>query len=762
MEKIVLGIDLGTTYSAAAYVDEQGRLVIIKSPNGETTLASVVQVKGDKVIVGDAALNEWIVDEEHVVRWVKRSMGERDYQFPRERLFAVAAGAATALDEGRIGDDLRGEFAGKGVGLSESAEVYVRTEGEQWIVIDGERGFVLMRGGGNIAVYQGMSAVEISAEILKVLKGYAETQLGQKVRDAVITCPAYFNTVEITNTKRAGELAGFNVLRIVQEPVAAAVYYGIEHIENGEKVLVCDLGGGTFDATVLTLEGDVFKPMSTMGDRKLGGHEWTSELVDLVAEKVRAETGEDPRNDLLARQVLYENCERSKRAFAQVAEVPVSLPWKGRTVDVRVTRDEFEARTEYLMTNMVSWCQQSLEKIGLKWKQIDRILMVGGSSRLRRMAAALEEESGKKPVLCNTPDLAVAYGAAIMAKGKVRTRKSSGGVTDSRPGGGLTDVAWERPIVRSLGTRVFDRDRVCIMNALIIPHGTATPVSKSSDDFEISVNGQEFFDVPIVEFDNETLFDAICCYRFWCIADAKRGERIRITFHYDNNGALTAEAADVGTGKTLRCDAVKYQEPNIEELSVRLNRRWVVFALDVSGSMEGDKIRRAKEALIKNARELIELGDGECLVGVASFSSDADIVCRPTADADALAASVRGITTGTTTAMDEGINVARELVLGAPAGADRDVVLVTDGMPDGDRRQSTCEAAARTKSMGVDLSVLGIGSGDVDEDFLKVLTPNFLVIDSLKDMGKQVGTLLTRASNARGAKTPKSKGGLRT
>ncbi|MCI0582004.1 MAG: Hsp70 family protein, partial [Chloroflexi bacterium] len=233
MEPIIVGIDLGTTYSAIAYVNEQGVATVIPNADGQSTTPSVVLVEGGRVVVGSVALNQWVTNEEHVVRWIKRAMGDPAYRF------------------------------------------------------------------------QGLSAAEVSAEVLKALKADAEAQLGVPLDEAVITCPAYFAAVEIENTKRAGELAGFRVREVVKEPTAAAVYYGVDNMRDGETVLVCDLGGGTFDATVLTYARGVFMPRASAGDRKLGGHDWTMELVNLVAERLVEKKGDDPRNDLVAAQLLY-------------------------------------------------------------------------------------------------------------------------------------------------------------------------------------------------------------------------------------------------------------------------------------------------------------------------------------------------------------------------------------------------------------------------------------------------------------------------
>ncbi len=678
MSKIVVGIDLGTTYSAIAYVDDSGRPRVIPNADGKTTTPSAVLIQDGGVAVGDMALNQWVTNEERVVRWIKRAMGDAGYHF------------------------------------------------------------------------QGLSPVEISAEILKALKADAELYLGEPLEEAVITCPAYFAAIEIENTKLAGELAGFRVREIVKEPTAAAVYYGIEQMRDGETVLVCDLGGGTFDATALAYKNGVFAPLATKGDRQLGGHDWTMDLVELVAERLEARFGDDPRNDLLAGQMLYEACEQAKRDYARLTEIAIPCHFQGRMEQVVVTRDDFEARTEYRIQQVVSWSEQALAKAqpALTWKEIDRILLVGGSSRLRRLALALEEASGKKPVQTGEPDLMVALGAAILARGQVRPRKPAGGLVEAARGG-LIDVDYLRVISRSLGTRAIatEKGKPRIANSLIIPHGTESPVSRSRDDYRISSSGQPYFDVPVVEFENDDDdFEVVGNFRFACLPDAKRDELVEVTFHYDISGIVTVEARDLKTGQMLVGERLPYEEDG----RLRLKPRWVVFAIDASYSMEGGKMGDAKKALVSNARDLLALSGEGCKIGIVSFANVAQIVCRPTADIAAIEQAVAGIYPSGMTAMDDGIRQAVELVMAAPAGVDRDVVMVTDGMPDGHRRHNTLAMAEEAKRKGVTLSTVGIGQTDVDLDFLTQLSPLSLVIESASGVGAAMTSLLTQSAQARG------------
>jgi molecular chaperone DnaK len=672
MDEIVVGIDLGTTFSAVAYVNDEGDVEAIPNADDKLLTPSAVLVEGDRIEVGDIALNQWVTNEEHVVRWIKRAMGNPEYHF------------------------------------------------------------------------QGLSPVEISAEILKSLKADAEAFLGVSLEEAVITCPAYFAAVEIENTKRAGELAGFQVREIVKEPTAAAVYYGIEKMEDGEAVMVCDLGGGTYDATILSFESGVFVPRASMGDRMLGGHDWTMELLELAAQRLREVFGEDPRNDLMTGQLLYEACEQAKRDFARTETVAIPCRFKDQIEQVTITRDEFETQTEYLIQSLVMWSEHALEKARMTWDDIDRILMVGGASRLRRMGLALEKSAGKTPILSPRPDLIVALGAAVLARGRVRAR---GGLTD-RVSGGLIDVDYRRINTRSLGTRaiVFEGNKARITNALIIPHGTGTPVSRSRDDFELASTGQKIFEVPVVEFESDDDYDLVGNYQFTCLPDAKRGDRIEVTFNYDVSGIVDVEAVDVGSGRALACERLlAYEDPDIDEVvKVGIRPQCVVYALDVSSSMRGHKIAEAKRAVIDTACDLLSACD-QCKVGMVTFASTVCVACRPTSDVTKIKSVVSSLEASGMTAMDDGIHQAVELVLGTPAGLDRYVVMVTDGMPDPGRRSSTQAAAEQAKAAGVILSALGIGHEDVDESFLRSLTPISFVIEASENMIDAVGRILRLA-----------------
>lgn len=684
MSDIILGIDLGTTFSAAAYIDEStGRPQAIKTVDERSSIPSVVQIENGRAkAVGELALNQWKVDEEHVVRWIKRAMGDPDFRF------------------------------------------------------------------------QGLSAVEISAEILKSLKESAESSLGESISKAVITCPAYFAAKEIAATRDAGILAGFDVLEIIKEPTAAAVYYGVDHMEDDETILVCDLGGGTYDATILHHKDGVFSPLATSGDRMMGGHDWTSDLFDMVKSRFYQDTGIDLDTDLSATQLLYEACEEGKKMFSKLGEVSIPCASGGKTSSIAITRDEFEEETDWRMQHLVDVTRQCLSKAGVDWGDIDRILLVGGSCRLRAMARVLAEASGTTPEQSKDPDLSVAFGAAICASGKVRSRKK-GGLAE-RKGPILMEPVIKRIIARSLGTRVIivEGGKPRVGNALLIPHSTEVPeegLEVSRDDFEVSRAGQAHIDVPVVEFEDDDDYEVLGNFRFTCPQGSRKGDRVRISFRYDKNTIATVSASSVASGAPLASQEVAYEEPDADALET-VQPRWVVFVIDLSFSMDGaNKLENARNAIRDNSRKLLERGPG-CEVAVVGFASEASVVCHPTGDLSAVERSVHAMVTTGSTAMDKGILKAIELARRAPSGTAVDLVLLTDGQPDD--REETLSAARRITMDGggsITLATLGVGHQDVDQDFLNQLSPLSLVIDKTGDFSGSMQTLLTQSAANRSA-----------
>ena len=674
--EIILGIDLGTTFSVAAYVDDFGRPTVIPNAEGEKTTPSVVLIEDGQILVGTSAVSQIMTKQGQVAQWIKRSMGDLNYQF------------------------------------------------------------------------QGLGPIEISAEILKKIKADCEQYFAEKhpdmiVRKAVITCPAYFSANEVENTMKAGQLAGFDVQEIVREPTAAAVYYGIEHLKEGGRLLVCDLGGGTFDASILALENGTFRPLATAGDRQLGGHDWTSDLRDLVVDRLTDIFQESPRADPVVEQYLYDSCEQLKRDFARLDQGTIHCTYKGQSAEVLVTRAEFERLTEWRVREVVDWAEKSLAKVNppLTWKEIDTILLVGGSTRLRRVADALEKLSGKKPVHTAEADTMVALGAAILARGAYRPRRPavSSGVKKA-PVSGLVLIDYQRTAVRNFGTRAVVRTSQGwqIQNSIIIPQGENLPTQKTREDFHISFAGQPFFDVPVVEFDDVGADSIQQTYRFDCPPGLPKGTPVRVTFKYDKNGQIDVEGMERHSNTVLTSQRVAYQEPDLNALAAP---RRIVFALDVSGSMtEYHKIDRARQAVMDTAETLFASGSGLTEIGVVAFGSQAQVVCALTSDATVLQQAVKQLRTYGTTAMHSGLSLAYDMLCKADKNIQRQILLVSDGMPD--LPAETIAVGGKILSEGIDLLLVSLGSEGINEAFLKDLSPKTFRADDLDQLSATILNLL--------------------
>ncbi|TVQ89613.1 MAG: Hsp70 family protein [Deltaproteobacteria bacterium] len=343
---IVLGIDLGTTYSAVAHVNRFGKPEILANAEGQPTTPSVVYFYDqDGVVVGEEAIKMCVMEPENVVRFIKRSMGEDGFAL---------------------------EFFG-----------------------------------------HAYTPQEISALILRKLKEDAEALTGEEIHDAVITVPAYFNTSQRGATVEAGSIAGLNVLSVINEPTAAAIAYGIDKLGGERTLLVFDLGGGTFDVTVMKVEGHKLRTLASDGNAELGGKDWDDRLVNHVAEQFVESHGSDPRDEPSPFQELYERCLAAKITLSAKEQAMIPVNYKGRRAGVRVSRDEFEDMTRDLVQQCIETTQLVLEKAGLDQSEVSDLLLVGGATRMPMIREALERAFGRPPIADLNPDECVALGASL-------------------------------------------------------------------------------------------------------------------------------------------------------------------------------------------------------------------------------------------------------------------------------------------------------------------------------------------------------------
>ncbi len=400
---IVLGIDLGTTYSAMAYVDRYGKPQIIVSADGETTVPSVVYFyDNDAFVVGDEAIKMVVADPSNVARFVKRSMGEEDFSL---------------------------EYFG-----------------------------------------QGYTPQELSAIVLRRLKNDAEEFFGRPVTDAVVTVPAYFNAAQRAATAEAGAVAGLNVLSIINEPTAAAIAYGLDRMGTTHNFMVFDLGGGTFDVTIMRIEGNTLRAVATDGNAELGGKDWDDRLVSHVAEQFVSRFGVDPRDDPQPYQELYERCLAAKLALTTQPRAVIPVNYRGRRMAVPITSPEFNEMCRDLVEQCTDTCEIVLDKAGMRWPDLDDVVLVGGATRMPMIQDELSRRSGIRPNVELNPDECVAMGAALA--GIYRHRRDHPAIegTDRRLG-------IEEPIApdpkRAEDGRGLDHEGPSLVDAQVV--GQASP-----------------------------------------------------------------------------------------------------------------------------------------------------------------------------------------------------------------------------------------------------------------------------------------------
>ncbi len=466
----VIGIDLGTTNSCVA-VMEGGEPVVITNAEGSRTTPSVVAFQKDgSRVVGQVAKRQAVANPDKTVISIKRHMGS-DFK--------------VNIDE----------------------KTY--------------------------------SPQEISAMVLKKLKDDAEAYLGTTVTDAVITCPAYFTDSQRQATKDAGKIAGLNVLRIINEPTAAALSYGLDKgKEKNSKVIIYDLGGGTFDVSVLEISEGVFEVLATRGDMMLGGDDFDNKIMDYMVDDFKAKNGIDLSKDKMAMQRLKEAAEKAKIELSGVTSTSVSLPFISMTeagpvhLEMEITRQKFDALTQDLVTRTEEPMRLAMEDAGLKYEDIDKVILVGGSTRIPAVMAKVKEMTGKDPFKGINPDECVAVGAAIQ-----------GGVLT----GEVKDVLLLDVMPLSLGIETLGG-----VFTKLIERNTTIPVKKSQV-FSTATDNQTSVEIHILQGEREFCRDNKTMGRFMLqgIGPAPRGiPQIEVTFDVDANGIVNVAAKDLGTGKS--------------------------------------------------------------------------------------------------------------------------------------------------------------------------------------------------------------------
>lgn len=673
-----VGIDLGTTNSCIAYIDDIGQPVVCPNAEGKSTTPSVVAIKSDgQVLVGDDAVEMAIHCLEPSVANFKRDMGDPTFLW----------------------------------------EAHGRT----------------------------YSPVELSAFILKKLVDDAEMALGVRPRQAVVTVPAYFRDPERVATRRAIDLAGLEEIQIVNEPTAAAIAYGAENHDKQARILVYDLGGGTFDVTVLDLDRD-WRVLGSNGDHHLGGADWDERLAQYFAELFEEEHDQDPFADPEARADMMPAIEGAKRRLSSISTVRLSIGAHGQRSSYSIDRSTFEQITADLVARTMALTDDILDELDLKSAQIDEVVLVGGSTRMPMVVETLTKKFGQTPRRSINPDEAVALGAAILAETKQQDLTEAGKKTffglshrPAVPSGNASTGLRYRPIQditnHSLGMIAVNEKKDAYINVPILPRNQPIPCKahrpfhfifhKPSDQLEVFVTQGELSDPSSVAFVGRYIVSNLPGTEF------RKPSTIEIAYHYDGSGVVSVKARQKGqrdwtpvSPQPLPNDVPERFTIPPEPEVIREHLSIVIF-IDVSGSMSGKPLAESKTA----AKRFLEDSDlTSTSIGIGVVSNSSRVLLKPSQNAKEIELAINNIECGSEGYGNEAhpFDDIYELMSGVD-GLCAGIVLA-DGVWYEQEKEKEKAIQEAERCHNAQIEIVGIGFGSADESFIKA-------ISSLSDLG---------------------------
>ncbi len=647
---VSIGIDLGTTFSSVAVLDEAERPVIVKNSEGEAITPSVIYFpETGEPVVGAAAKEEQALGETDVASFFKRSMGEAHFRL-----------------------NIRGKD---------------------------------------------YTPEDLSTILLKKLKSDAEQSLGATISDCVITVPAYFNNFQREATVHAGQRAGLNVLRIINEPTSAALAYGVKRSTGEQTAMVYDLGGGTFDVTIVRISKETIEVIATDGDHELGGKDWDDRIATWVAQQFQDSYGVDPLEDSMAFNDLLVRCEDAKKQLSSRKRARITISHSGEKDAYEIDRGNFEEITRDLMERTQVLTTQVLEDANLNWSDLAGVLLVGGSTRMPMVQKYVEQMSGKPAMMGVNVDEAVALGAAIQAgmdnapQGFGEGVFSIGGVKQTQ------DV-----MSHSLGMIAVNDDRSRYINSIIISKNKPIP-SVETLPYQLRTTAKRSNEMEVYMLQGESDHPNQCIvlgkYTFSNVPHVSGGQAVvDVSYEYDRNGIVTVSAQERSSGKSLPMhidpvpDDMSWVELPPEDEEEVAAHTAIVLTIDVSGSMSGSPLLEAQNA----ARSFVKKCDlSHMSIGLVGFGSSANQIVAPVQNSRQLNKAIDQLTIHGSTNMADGIRQSQGYLQNMDDP--RFIILLTDGFPD--NQSAATKAAASAKAEGID--IITIGTGGADTNYLKTL-----------------------------------------